>query len=326
MWCQAPSGGFASADDPQAATIGDLGADMAARGLASTPEVGMKPADVASGEPQPGLTAAKLAAVTRVTAIVAGIFAVAGGLLMWRIAGYTAMDGGTGASFMPSWVNAGSVLLSVAPAGAGALVAIVGARGLRCARIGLWVLALASSVFIAETCAPFTGLGALYGALVVGDVPVAVTIALLALGLRRAAGRQPRWHLELVPLAAGAAVLLAAVPLVTVSWGSPYGPGSGTVTGFVAKCTPAEEKASGAGGDTSRVVTVSVQNQAGQAVASQRLPFATSGARYRMTLPAGTYTVTAATTAGASGSDTTYLPAGRAIEVDFKPADDINCL
>jgi len=50
--------------------------------------------------------------------------------------------------------------------------------------------------------------------------------------------------------------------------------------------SPAEEKAAG-GLDPSRVVIVSVQNQAGQTVASQRLPFRTSGARYRMRLLRG---------------------------------------
>jgi hypothetical protein len=90
------------------------------------------------------------------------------------------------------------VWLSVAPAGAGALVAVVGlalrrrARWLRYLQIGLWLLALASSVYIVSTSAPFTGLGLLSGPLVVGDIAGVVTIVLLTLSLRRPVGRQPR--------------------------------------------------------------------------------------------------------------------------------------
>ena len=84
MWCQAPSGGFASRNDPQTATIGDFGVDMAARGLAFTPKASVKRADTESGDTRPGLTSAKLAATAQVVAIPAGILAVGIGLATWR--------------------------------------------------------------------------------------------------------------------------------------------------------------------------------------------------------------------------------------------------
>ena len=78
---------------------------------------------------------------------------------MWRIVGYTAPNLGTGVSSEPNSITNWSVLLSVAPAGAGALVAVAAltlrgrARWLRYLQIGLWLLTLASSVYIADTCA-----------------------------------------------------------------------------------------------------------------------------------------------------------------------------
>lgn len=215
------------------------------------------------------------------------------------------------------------MLLSVAPAGARVLVAVVAltlrgrARWLRYLQIGLWHLALASSVYIAGTCAPLIGLGPLFGPLVVGDISV-VTIVLLTLTLtltltlRRPASRQPRWHLAFV-------LLTVALPCIAAGRGATYpayGSGSGILTGIVTPCSPAEEKAAG-GLDPSRVVTVTVQNQAGQTVASQRLPFRTSGARYRMRLPRGTYSINAVSALGGSAGDTVYVPADRTNEEDF---------
>lgn len=55
MWCHAPNGGFASRNDPRAATIGDLGADMARHGLAFTPKASAEPADAAPRDTQPVL-------------------------------------------------------------------------------------------------------------------------------------------------------------------------------------------------------------------------------------------------------------------------------
>ncbi len=153
---------------------------------------------------------------------------MASGLLMWRIVGYTA-DLGTGVSFEPSSITNWSVLLSVAPAGAGMLVAVAAlalrgrARWLRYLQIGLWLLALASSVYIVDTCAPLIGLGPLYGLLVVGDISGVAAIVFLILSLRRPASRQPRWHLAFVLLA-------VALPCVAAGRGATYpayGPGSG---------------------------------------------------------------------------------------------------
>lgn len=255
-------------------------------------------------------TAARRVTVAQVVTIAAGILAVASGLLMWRDVAYTMMDGETGVSFLPSSVTTWRELLSVAPAGVGALVAVVAltlrgrARRLRYLQIGLLVLALAGSIYIADACAPFAG--PLYGLLVLGDVPVVVAILLLTLSLHRPAGRQ-RWYLGFVLLA-------AAVSCIAAGGGPRYGPGFGILTGIVARCPPAMEAASGAAPDPSRFVTVTVQNDDWQTVASQRLPFRTSGARFRVRLLAGTYSFNAVSASGDSSGDTLYIPAGKTIE------------
>jgi len=107
-------------------------------------------------------------------------------------------------------------------------------------------------------------------------------------------------------------LLALALPCIAAGRGATYpayGPSFGILTGSVTPCSPAEEKAAG-GRDTSRVVTVTVQNQAGQTVASQRLPFRTSGARYRMRLPRGTYSINVVSEQGAGAGDTVYVPPG----------------
>jgi hypothetical protein len=272
------------------------------------------------------LTWAKSATGAQVLAIPAGVVAMASAFLMWRILGYTAANLSTGVSFEPNSITNWDVLLSVAPAGAAALVAVVAlplrgrARWLRCLQIGLWLLALAGSVYIVDTCAPLIGLGPLVDPLFVGDISAVVAIVLLTLSLRRPLSRQPRWHLAIAALA-------ATLPCIAVGRGatySDYGPGSGILTGIVAPCSPAEQKAAG-GLDHSRVVTVTVQNQAGQTVASQRLPLRTSGARYRMKLLRGTYSINAATALAGSG-DTVYVPAGRTNEEDFNDPADSSCV
>ncbi len=96
--------------------------------------------------------------------------------------------------------------------------------------------------------------------------------------------------------------------------GPRYGPGFGTITGIVARCPAAVVEASGAAPDPSRVVTVTVQNDGGQTVASQRLPFGTSGASFRMRLLAGTYSFNAVSALGDSSGDTLYIPADKTIE------------
>ena len=285
------------------------------------PDTGNEPESASGG--QPVLTGAKSATTAQVVAIAAGVLAMASGLLMWRIVGYTAANLATGVSFLPNSLTNGSDLLSVAPAGAAALVAVVAlalrgrARWLRCLQIGLWLLALASSVCIVNICAPFTGLGPLVGPLVVGDVAGVVAVVLLTLSLRRPASRQPRWHLAFVLLA-------AAMPCIAAGRGATYpayGPDSGIMTGIVAKCSLAQDKAAGVDPDPSPVVTVSVQNQAGQTVASQRLPFTTSGARYRMRLLRGTYSLNAVPGSGdSSAGDSVYVPADKTNEEDFNGA------
>jgi hypothetical protein len=271
------------------------------------PDMGNEPEGAAGDFGRLPFTWAKSATVAQVVAIAAGVLAMASGLLMWRILGYTAANLSTGVSFEPNSITNRSVLLSVAPAAAGTLVAVVAltlrgrARWLRYLQIGLWLLALASSVYIAGTCAPLIGLGPLYGPLAVGDIAGVVTIVLLTLSLRRPASRQPRWHLAFVLLA-------VAVPGIAIAAGG--GPtGSGILTGIVSRCPRAP--------DHSPVVTVSVQNQEGRTVATQRLPFRTSGARYRMRLPVGTYTINAVAAWGDSAGDTVYVPAGKTNEEDF---------
>ena len=60
--------------------------------------------------------------------------------------------------------------------------------------------------------------------------------------------------------------------------------------------------------------TSPVQNDRGQTVASQRLPFRASGARFRVRLLAGTYSFNAVSAFGDSSGDTLYIPADKTIE------------
>jgi hypothetical protein len=284
------------------------------------PDTDNDPESTAGGRPPP--TGAKWATVTPVVPIAAGVLAMASGLLMWRDVGYTAVNLATGVSFEPNSITTWSVWLSVAPAGTAALVAVAAlalsgrARWLRYPQIGLWLLALASSIYIVNACAPFTSLGPLLGPLAAGDISGVVAIVLLTRSLRRPPSRQPRRHLALVLLA-------TALPCIAAGCGATYpayGPDYGIMTGIVGKCSLAEDKASGWAPDPSRVVTVSVQNQAGQTVASQRLPLRTSGARYRMRLLRGTYFINAVSPEGDSAGDTVYVPADMTNEEDFDDA------
>ena len=174
------------------------------------PDVGNEAESAAGGElPFAGV---RRATVAQVVAIVAGLLAVVSGLLMWRDLAFTTMDGETGVSYFPSSITTWDELLSVAPAGAGTLVTTMAlalrgrVRWLRYLQIGLLLLALASSVYVAVTCAPFAG--PLYGLLVVGDIPAVVAIWLLIGSLRRPSGRQ-RWYLGFVLLAAAVSCIAA---------------------------------------------------------------------------------------------------------------------
>ena len=134
------------------------------------PDVGDEAERAAGG--QLAFNGARRATVAQVVVIAAGVLAMASGLLMWRDLAFTTMDGETGVSYFPSSITTWGELLTVAPAGAGTLVAVVAlalrgrARWLRYLQIGLLLLALASSIYIALTCAPFAG--PLYTLLVVG--------------------------------------------------------------------------------------------------------------------------------------------------------------
>jgi hypothetical protein len=116
----------------------------------------------AAGGPLP--TGVKWANVAPVVPIIAGVIAMACGLGMWRILGDTLWNPETGATFpLPDWFTTRWELLSVAPAGAGVLVAVAGlalrgrARWLRSLQIGRWLLALASSVAITGGACPAHG-------------------------------------------------------------------------------------------------------------------------------------------------------------------------
>jgi hypothetical protein len=153
--------------------------------------------------------------------------------------------------------------------------------------------------------------------LAVGDIPVVVTIVLLTRRLRHPAGHQPRWHLALVLLAVALTCMAAGRGATYPA----YGPGYGIMTGIVGKCSLAEDRANGVTPDPSQVVTVSMQNQAGQTVASQRLPLRTSGARYRMRVPRGTYSINVVSGSdGSSTGDTVYVPADMTNDEDFDGA------
>ena len=278
-----------------------------------TPDTGSGP-KIAAGGRLP-FTPVKRATVAQVAVITAGVLAMASGQLMWRILGYTAANLSTGVSFEPKSITTGRVLLSLAPAAAGALAAIVAlalrgrARWLRYLQIGLWLLTLASSAYIADTCAPLIGLAPLFWPIAVADISAVGAIALLTLSASRPASGQPRWYLALVLLA-------AAVLSITIAAGG--GPtGSGILTGIISRCPRSPDHAP--------VVTVTVQNEAGQTVASQRLPFTVSGARYRMRLPTGTYSINAAA-GGDSVGDTMYAPADQTNEEDFDDPAIATCL
>ena len=119
-------------------------------------------------------------------------------------------------------------------------------------------------------------------------------------------------------------LLIAVLAIAALLWGrhtpEPSPPGSGTATGIVTRCTAAQARAGGWGPNPSRVAIVSAQNQAGKIVASQRLPLRTSGARYRMRLLAGTYSISVSTQSGDGPEyfdNWEYVPADAADELDF---------
>lgn len=293
------------------------------------PDTGNERESAAGG--QRPLTWTKWATVAQVVVIVVGFIFVVYEFLPYRVVGYTAANPETGVSYWPSSITLWSQRLALAPAAAGMLVAVVTlvlrgrALWLRYLQIGLWLLALASFVYIVDVCAPFTGLEALYSVIGVGGIAGVVIIVLLTLTLRlrRPASRQPRWHWAF-------ALLAAAMPCIAATSGPAYayGPGYGTATGIITQCSAAEAKANSMVPGPSLVpspfVTVSAQNQAGKIVASQHLPLRT-GTRYRMRLLTGTYSINISTEAS-DGFDEyfdewVFVPADEADEFDFNDSD-----
>jgi hypothetical protein len=155
------------------------------------------------------------------------------------------------------------------------------------------------------------------GFLIVGAAMAGVLLGVPSPGTL---GHGPATETAFAVSAVAVPCLLAFVLLVAF-YGPTYGPGSGTLTGIVAKCTPAE--LGGVPEDPSPVVTVFVQNLVGQTVASQSLPMRTSGARYRMRLLAGTYMVNISTGWGYSDGYTVTVAANQTPEGDF---NDSGCV
>jgi hypothetical protein len=139
--------------------------------------------------------------------------------------------------------------------------------------------------------------------------------------------RRSLWYLALV-IPAVAVPCLLAVAVVPLTFAPEYGPGSGILTGIVAKCTLAEAKAAGETPDPSHKITVSVLTMDGETpVASQDLPLTTAGARYRMRLPAGTYWVYVQPWSDSNSAIEVpeYVPAGQSTEEDFSSDSDYGC-
>ena len=131
--------------------------------------------------------------------------------------------------------------------------------------------------------------------------------------------RRSLWYLALVIPAVAVSCLLAVV-LIPAAFAPECGPGYGVLTGIVAKCTLAEAKAAGETPDPSREVTVSVLTMNGETpVVSHDMPLTTAGARYRMSLPAGTYWVYVqpASNSNSAIEVPEYVPAGQSTEEDF---------
>jgi len=129
---------------------------------------------------------------------------------------------------------------------------------------------------------------ATWGHLVIFAIQLALLLAMASV-LARGTARVSRRSAGVMSLSVVAAPFLVAFWLV----GTARAPGSVVLRGVVAECTRAEYTAQGDTdpGQEPSVVTVLLQNQAGQTVAAQRLPFRVAGARYRMRVLAGIYTL-----------------------------------
>ncbi len=140
--------------------------------------------------------------------------------------------------------------------------------------------------------------------------------------------RRSLWYLALV-IPAVAVPCLLAVAVVPLTFAPEYGPGSGILTGIVAKCTLAKAKAAGETPDPSREVTVSVLPMDGgeKPVVSQDLPLTTAGVRYRMSLPTGGYWLYIEPWSDSNSAVEVpeYVPAGQSTEEDFSSDSDYGC-
>jgi hypothetical protein len=176
------------------------------------------------------------------------------------------------------------------------------------------------------------------GQLVIFAIQLALLFAIASVLARGTAGVSRR-SAGLMSLSVAAAPFLVAFWLV----GTAHAPRSVVLSGVVAECTRAEYAAQGETdpGQEPPVVTVFLQDQAGQTVAAQRLPFRVAGARYRMRVLAGIYTLAIVSGRGddsdhainLDGSvpfnlmtgDTMDVPVDWAGEQDFSAADE-SCL
>ena len=126
------------------------------------------------------------------------------------------------------------------------------------------------------------------GQLVIFAIQLALLLAIASV-LARGTARVSRRSTGLMSLS------VVTAPFLVASWlvGTAHAPRSVVLSGVIAECTRAEYAAQGdtGPGQEPSVVTVFLQNQAGQTVAAQRLPFRVAGARYRMRVLAGIYTL-----------------------------------
>jgi hypothetical protein len=145
------------------------------------------------------------------------------------------------------------------------------------------------------------------GQLVIFAIQLALLLAIASV-LARGTARVSRRSVGLMSLG------VVAAPFLVASWlvGTAHAPRSVVLSGVVAECTRAEYAAQGdtAPGREPPVVTVFLQNQAGQTVAAQRLPFRVAGARYRMRVLAGIYTLAIVSGRGDDSDHAINLNAG----------------
>jgi hypothetical protein len=161
------------------------------------------------------------------------------------------------------------------------------------------------------------------GQLVFFAIQLALLLAIASV-LGRGTARVSRRSVGLMSLG------VVAAPFLVASWlvGTAHAPRSVVLSGVVAECTRAEYAAQGdtTPGPEPPVVTVFLQNQAGQTVAAQRLPFRVAGARYRMRVLAGIYTLAIVSGRGDDSDHAINLMTGNTMDVpvDWVGEQDFN--